>query len=346
MTAAIISVTEKGAMQSKLLYEKIETKGFKCKRFCYSKYVSDSAESYESLSMLIKIIFSKYDILVFICACGIAVRTVSPMINSKTSDPAVIVMDEQFNYAIPILSGHLGGANRIAQIIADETGAKAVITTATDTGGKFSVDSFAKANKLYISDMKIAKAVSSAVLQNSKIGLVSDYDIENLPNELCRDLNRKIGICISDDTNKKPFSCTLNLVPQNIVLGIGCKKGKALEEIESFLFNFLEKNKIPLYKIGRIATIDLKSNEKGILELCKKYHIELFTYSTQELMTVKGNFTGSEFVKKVTGVDNVCERSAVLCSKGDIIVPKTAENGITCSAAQTNVSIDFAKEIL
>ncbi|MDE6103979.1 MAG: cobalamin biosynthesis protein, partial [Oscillospiraceae bacterium] len=314
MTAAIISVTEKGTMQSELLYEKIKAKGLKCKRFCYSKYASVGAESYENISILVKRIFSEYDILIFICACGIAVRSISPIIKSKTSDPGVIVMDEQLKYAIPILSGHLGGANRISQIISNETGAKAVITTATDTGEKFSVDSFAKANSLYISDMQIAKAGSAAVLQNKKIGFASDYGTVNLPDELSKDLNCEIGICISDDRHKKPFLCTLNLVPQNIVLGIGCKKGKTFKEIESFLFDFLKKNKIPLYKICRIATIDLKSNEKGILDFCKKYHLELSVYSAQELMSAEGHFTGSEFVKNVTGVDNVCESSAISVS--------------------------------
>lgn len=346
MTAAIISVTEKGTMQSELLYKKIEAKGFKCKRFCYSKYASVGAESYENISILVKRIFSEYDILIFICACGIAVRTISPFIKSKISDPAVIVMDEQFKYVIPILSGHLGGANRISQIISNETGAKAVITTATDTGGKFSVDSFAKANSLYISDMKIAKAVSAAVLQNKKIGFASDYSTVNIPDELCTNLNCEIGICISDDKEKKPFNSTLNLIPQNIVLGIGCKRGRTSEEIESFLLNFLEKNQIPLYKVGRIATIDLKSDEKGILDFCKKYRLELSVYSAHELMNAEGNFTGSDFVKNITGVDNVCERSAVLCSKGGIIVPKTVGDGITCSAAQTDITIDFAKETL
>ena len=134
---------------------------------------------------------------------------------------------------------------------------------------------------------------------------------------------------------------TLNLIPQNIVLGIGCKRGRTSEEIESFLLNFLEKNQIPLYKVGRIATIDLKADEKGILDFCKKYRLELSVYSAHELMNAEGNFTGSDFVKNVTG-----ERSAVLCSKGKIIVPKTAENGITCSAAQTDITIDFAKETL
>lgn len=346
MTAAIISVTEKGTMQSELLYKKIEAKGFKCKRFCYSKYVSVGAESYESISILVKRIFSEYELLIFICACGIAVRTISPFIKSKTYDPAVIVMDEQFKYVIPILSGHLGGANRISQIISNEIGAKAVITTATDTGGKFSVDSFAAANNLYISDMKIAKAVSAAVLQNKKIGFISDYETINMPDELSKDLNCEIGICISDDKEKKPFNSTLNLIPQNIVLGIGCKRGKTFKEIESFLFDFLEKNKIPLYKICCMATINLKLNEKGILDFCKKYHLELSVYSAQELMSAEGHFTGSEFVKNVTGVDNVCERSAVLCSKGCIIVPKTVGDGITCSAAQMDISIDFTKEIL
>ncbi len=85
MTAAIISVTEKGTMQSELLYKKkIEAKGFKCKRFCYSKYASVGAESYENILILVQTrIFSEYDILIFICACGIAVRTISPFIKSK-----------------------------------------------------------------------------------------------------------------------------------------------------------------------------------------------------------------------------------------------------------------------
>lgn len=103
------------------------------------------------------------------------------------------------------------------------------------------------------------------------------------------------------------------------------KRGRTSEEIESFLLNFLEKNQIPLYKVGRIATIDLKADEKGILDFCKKYRLELSVYSAHELMNAEGNFTGSDFVKNITGVDNVCERSAVLCSKGRIIVPKTAE---------------------
>lgn len=346
MTAAIISVTENGAERSALLSEKMKGKGFECKRFCYGKYISDSGQGYESLSELVKRIFNEYDVLIFICACGIAVRTISPLIKSKVCDPAVIVMDESIKYVIPILSGHLGGANRISQIISNEMGAEAVITTATDIGGKFSVDSFAAANNLYISDMKIAKAVSAAVLQNKKIGIVSDYNTVNVPDQLCTDLNCKIGICISNDKEKKPFESTLNLIPQDIVLGVGCKKGKTFDEIESFLLRFLEKNQIPLYKISRIATIDLKANEKGILDFCKKYRLELSVYSARELMTAEGNFTDSEFVKSITGVDNVCERSAVLCGMGRIIVPKTAGNGITCSAAQTDIIIDFAKEII
>lgn len=346
MTAAIISVTENGVKQSALLYEKMNVKGFECKRFCYCRYKSDGADSYENIVMLVRSIFTEYDILIFICACGIAVRAISSMVKSKTSDPAVIVMDEQFKFAVPILSGHLGGANRITEIISKETGAQAIITTATDTGGKFSVDSFAAANNLYISDMKIAKAVSAAVLQNKKIGFASDYSTVNIPDEISKDFNCEVGICISDDTDKKPFEITLNLIPKNIVLGMGCKKGKTLEEIESFLFYFLAKNQIPLYKICRIATIDLKANEKGILDFCKRYHLELCVYSAQELMTAEGGFTGSEFVKNVTGVDNVCERSAVLCGGGRIIVPKTIGNGITCSAVQTDISIDFAKEII
>ena len=94
--------------------------------------------------------FEKSIPLIFISAAGIAVRTIAPFIKDKVTDSPVLVMDENGKFIIPVLSGHLGNANKIAELISKSTGAQCVITTATDINQKFSIDTFAKENNLKI----------------------------------------------------------------------------------------------------------------------------------------------------------------------------------------------------
>lgn len=108
------------------------------------------------------------DGIVFVGAVGIAVRSIAPFIENKAKDPAVIVLDEEGMFCIPILAGHLGGANALALWIADAVGAVPVITTATDRKKRFAVDLFAKENDLEISDLKLAKEISAALLAGKR----------------------------------------------------------------------------------------------------------------------------------------------------------------------------------
>ena len=94
--------------------------------------------------------FETADALVFVGAVGIAVRAIAPHIVHKSLDPAVVVIDEGGNFAVSLLSGHLGGANELARKIAAVTGAEAVITTATDVRGVFAVDEWARRQKLHV----------------------------------------------------------------------------------------------------------------------------------------------------------------------------------------------------
>ena len=129
--------------------------------------------------------------------------------------------DEKGQNVISLLSGHLGGANELSRRLAELIGAQPVITTATDTGSHFSPDSFASANGLIITDMSAAKAAASAVLDGERIGLVSEYDCINVPEEVSPGADHPVGIFVGS-AHREPFPVTLRLVPRNVVLGIGC----------------------------------------------------------------------------------------------------------------------------
>lgn len=336
MRAALISVTERGAD----LTARIADLGVcACMRYAHQSHSDAVSVPFASIYDVTAELFSKFDALVFVCACGIAVRAIALHIRDKSADPAVLVIDEQGQFVIPVLSGHLGGANALAQEIASKIGAVPVITTATDTGGKFSPDSFAAANFLQIIDLSAAKTVASAVLAGEPVGLVSDFPYVNCPPELHPGEAYRTGLCISPDTGKKPFPVTLSLVPQDLVLGIGCRKGATAEQIEEAVQNA----GIPLDRVYCAATIDRKADEPGLIVFCTKYRLKLVTFTAEELMHTKGDFHASDFVRETVGADNVCERSAVRASGGALVYPKTAQNGVTCAAAKRRIHVDFAK---
>ena len=143
-----------------------------------------------------------------------------------------------------------------------------------------------------------------------------------------------------------PYSTTLYLPPKNIVVGIGCKKGTPADNISEAVRKAFSENGISSERICQAVSIDLKADEAGLLEYCHKTGISLMTYSAEELMNVKGDFTRSEFVRSITGVDNVCERSSVLFSGGKLVIRKTAVEGVTVAAAEMPVRIDFSKKVI
>lgn len=341
---AVISLTERGRALSCRIAEALAQ--FDVRRHCFAKHTDDGAVSYHDLAELTARLFSTNDALIFVCACGIAVRMTAPLIKDKCSDPAVLVLDERGRFVIPLLSGHLGGANVLAKLLADSIGAEAVITTATDIGGQFSPDSAAKANQLLISDMHAAKEIAAAVLNGEMIGLSCAYPYRNLPPELCISEQTRCGIVISDAVHAAPYPVTLHLIPENIVLGIGCRRGISAEQITETVTAVFAENRLAPERICKAASIDLKANEAGLLQFCKASGITLHTFSANELMKVAGEFSHSEFAEKITGADNICERSAVLCSGGSLVIRKTARGGVTVAAAEIPVEIDFEKRML
>ena len=330
MKIIAIAFTKNGGRIAKLICDRFEADGY-----IISTHPTDGLNTFSSLHSITKTAWESYDALVFIGAAGIAVRAIAPYVDNKAEDRAVVVVDEKGDFAIPILSGHIGGANALAKQIAAATDGTAVITTATDINNKFSVDTFAVKNNLHIGDTKLIKEISSRVIDGEKIGLYSDCKLKNIP-DIFTD-NAEVGICISHE-HKKPFSVTLNLIPKNLVLGIGCKRN--CETVEESILEFLKTNNIDIHSIKAVSTIDIKNDEKGIAGFCKKYSLPLLTFTADELRDTKGEFTSSEFVQKTVGVDNVCER-AVCVAGAELIYKKTPHSGTAIAAGTLKIDIDF-----
>ncbi|MFA6807828.1 MAG: cobalamin biosynthesis protein, partial [Eubacteriales bacterium] len=316
MKASIMSFTRNGARLSLVIREILNNEGYFVNCYTQENYVSeaDELQGYEpDFSSIVKKMFNSCSLIVFIGACGIAVRAIAPYVQDKQADPAIICIDVKGTYVIPLLSGHIGGANNLSQLLAERIGAKSVITTATDLQGVFAVDQWAVKENLYISNIKEAKKISSLLLEGQSVGLNSDFEIEgNMPSQILLDENYETGIYISLDENNKPYQATLNLVPRIVYLGLGSRKGISMETVEELFLEVIEKENISIKSIVGAATIDLKSSEQGLIEFAGKHNFPLTFFSAQELGSVSGEFTESSFVRKITGVDNVCERAAVL----------------------------------
>lgn len=346
MKIAIISFTVKGFALSGRIEDILVRQGNMVVRYKKSRYLESGDGIYvvEPLPQWAGKMFETQDAVIFIGASGIAVRAIAPHIQDKKEDPAVLILDEQGSFCIPLLAGHIGGANELAVKLCEQLGSTPVLTTATDVNKQFAVDVFAVKNRLFISDMQLAKEISAKLLHHEPVGFISELPVTGtLPQGLVAGEGiAELGICVGVHHQQPPFAKTLWLIPQNITLGIGCRKGTPKPVIDSFVKEVCRHSGIFHEAIYQAASIDLKSGEKGLLEYCEQYQLPFTTYSAEALNEVEGEFSGSGFVASVTGVDNVCERSALLASKtGKIIQNKIGKNGVTAAFAIEDRSVEF-----
>ena len=316
--AAILSFSDRGAALAARIARGLDDWSVEC-RAPRGDLAAQAAE-----------LFASRDALIFVGACGIAVRAIAPLVAAKTSDPAVIVVDELGRHVIALLSGHIGGANALAQRVAAHIGGEAVITTATDVNGRFSVDEWAARHGVRISDMTAAKQFSAEILRRD-LPVCSDFPICGpLPNGVYSGESGPIGAIVTC-TNRKPFDVTLSLVPRILHLGLGCKRGTSADALRSAAAAALRDAGLRPEAVKAVASIDIKRDEEGLREL----GFPLRFYSAEELRAVPGEFSASEFVQSTVGVDNVCERAA-MCSAGEgavLLVPKRSANGVTVAIA-------------
>ena len=302
MKKTVITFTDAGqALGNRLISEVPELNGA-------MQYDVHGKNDRKGLHKVVRDNFLSDRAILFIGSCGIAVRLIAPYVKDKLRDPAVIVMDEQGRHVIPILSGHIGGANELSIRIADIIGAVPVITTATDLRGDFAVDLYAKKNGMEVENREDIAKISSRVLSGSEVTIQKPL-FGN-------------GVYITAD------DASIRLRTRPVILGIGCKKGTRYSLIEIYIKHILKHYDININDVGVVATIDLKKDEKGLVEWCDRHRKKLLVFTAEELMAQEGDFTSSDFVRKTTGTDNVCER-AVVAAGGRLRVRKLAKYGIT-----------------
>ena len=336
-------------------------------------YVTDGCQSLRIQIMpdikdFIAEAFRKRLPILFIGATGIAVRLIAEHVKDKFIDSPVLVMDVKRKFVIPLLSGHVGGANELAVLIAQRTGAVPVITTGTDVEGRFAIDVFAKRNGFFILNRDVVKHVAGDILGGYRSCIwvhpdvefvkppvtleyvvetgdtVPDYaDVVVLPDaDLVRDgdyVSVKNLQKLKNHLIENPENSPVVLIPKTYCVGIGCKQGKTFYE----LFSFLEENLSSdvLENMCAIASIDIKAHEIGLMEIAQYHHVPFKTYTADELAAVPGEFSESEFVKEKTGVSNVCERAAVKCAGegGVLVCKKIAKDGMTVAVAKRKPKI-------
>lgn len=355
----MICFTERGAWVCRRLFHKLKEMGEECeavipKRFLREEWKKEGLKEREEefLSQWTGKMFAEKRAMIFVSATGIAVRAIAPWIRDKMTDPPVVTVDEGAQFVIPLLSGHVGGANELARHIADWLEAVPVITTATDVNGKFAVDLFASAYHMTITDRKEAKNISAAVLEGKQIGVFSDLPIKKLPDGFVMDRWCEENICITvkDPSFPEKKASYLRLVPRAVVLGVGCRRGTDPEFMKEKVFALLKEHGIDPAAVKAIASVDVKQDEPAVLGLkqvfdgeCLHQPCEQRFYTPEQLNQVPGDFKESAFVKKQIGVGNVCERSACAAG-GKLLVEKQAGDGITLAAAlEWQGELDFSK---
>ena len=340
----------------------------------------------ETVKACVDTYFGQVDAIVFVTASGIAVRSVAEHLAHKSEDPAIVCMDECGKHVISLVSGHAGGANALTQMLADVMWATPVITTATDVEGRFSVDDYAREHNLMVTDWEKAKAISAEVLATgAKPVWVDEAEVlqeeEKRACEICKE-QKSTGIDVgkieNDGCKNEVDGCenrinvkrlqigshqviitpqdgsvdvqTLQLVPRCIVAGVGCRKGTPVDKIEHAVQDAFAKAGLRMEALCAVVSIDLKKEEAGLLEFCETRNVPFETYAAEELRAVPGTYSASEFVSGVTGVDNVCERSAVKYASehgmnqgeqllgrqakhGELLLRKQAYGGVTVALA-------------
>ena len=373
MKIGMICFTARGTAICSLLCRRFrdtgtESTGYVPRRFWKPEWEAEGIRPQDkSLSEWTGSMFEEKRALVFIGAAGIAVRAIAPFVRDKMTDPPVVAADEAGHFCIPLLSGHVGGANELAERMADWLQGIPVITTATDVNGVFAVDVFAVRSGLCITDRKEAKEISAWLLDGGKVGFFCDpecrgaerasgsgplknrssgretenvgYGTEDIcRHNICRNSVCRHNIWITFRNSERPTlspdkeAVFLRLVPKVVVVGVGCRKGTSPDILEGRVLKALESGNIDPAAVKALSTIDIKAGEEAVTRLAGRYGWELRTFTSGELLAVEGEFEESEFVRSTVGVGNVCERSCT-ARGGRLLIHKQAGEGVTVAAA-------------
>lgn len=327
MKLAVVSITKQGAALARQLADSLRACGEETTEYGKTgKTVDDRQLSYESVMLLVKELFSVVDGFIFVAATGIVVRAIAPHLRHKGVDPAVVVVDDQGQFAISLLAGHLGGANDLTRLLATKNGMQAVITTSTDGLQIVAPDLLAARWRLRLEPQKAILPVNTALAAGEKMTVWVD---DTLPEAgRWRDKIKAVAGLGTALTPERPAEGPSMIVsdkllalqpgqlvlrPPTLVVGIGCRRGVPEPAIAAALQQVLQENGLSLHSVCRIASAWVKADEAGLKGLAARLHIPFVCYERDVLAKTieKRLLTESEFVKQEIGVGNVCEAAAL-----------------------------------
>lgn len=352
---AIFAITRQGIEIAAKIRHILSRKKISCRIFAPEKYVQKGVIPLDKkLGESVSEVFGEVDGIVAVMATGIIVRTVAPLLKSKMSDPAVVCVDISGRFAISLLSGHYGGANELAKLIADGLGAVPVITTASGVLGKQSVDELARMLHCEILNPESLVAVNSALVNEGKLVLVLAGNVK-IPLDKIRDYNVRTAenieqaveivngfdagaIITHEETQWSGLKPVTILKPKRIAVGIGSRKNVTEDDVVETVNWALKKVNIPLERVDRLATVEIKKDSQSILNTAKRLGLNLEFLSIDDLRSLRHEELSpdSELVKQKIGVGGVCERAALITAgkKAKLILKKTKAKGVTVAVAE------------
>jgi cobalt-precorrin 5A hydrolase / precorrin-3B C17-methyltransferase len=277
-------------------------------------------------------IWPKYDGFVFCLAIGAVVRLIAPLLQNKATDPAVVVVDEAGKFAISLCGGHLGGGDRLTREIAAQLGAEAVITNASENLQLPAIDTLGEplgwqrgsgdwngvAGAIARQEpIQIIQEIGSTLWQTA---LPSDHPfqfgfLESNENISANSLKAKVWISHA----QRQFSSDVDIPnvqwhPRVLWLGIGCERGTPRALIEHAIQQTLQANHLAEAAIAGIATIDIKADEVGLLEICQSHNLPLRYFSSESLRSITVP-NPSAVVAAEVGTPSVAEAAAILAAQ-------------------------------
>jgi len=289
--------------------------------------------------------WAEFDAIIFLMATGAVIRKIAPHLKDKATDPAVLIMTLDLKRVIPLLSGHLGGANELANGLCKKIeGCVNFVTTASDQIKVLAFDMFAKKHRLAISNLKSLAEVSNAIINKKKVQVVTypsmiealkafeGYKEENFVFVMPDDLqNIQKDIPTVYITPQHLPNTALQLHPQEVVLGLGMNRGTSADEIDKAVTRFCFEHGIEKEQIVKFASFSAKVDEAGLLEYAKDKELEFFDEDAINALTQE--FSPSQ-ATKFFNIKGVAEPASLLASRyKTLFLNKRVYGGVTVAAA-------------
>ncbi|WP_304123529.1 cobalt-precorrin 5A hydrolase [Methanosphaera cuniculi] len=327
MKIAIISITTQGKNISDKIYEQL----------IKDPTILHIQQYHKNVKQAIKETFNTYDCIIAIMASGIIIRSIAPYVNSKLTDPAVLLIDDNANYTISLLSGHMGGANNLTHKISQLIGSTPVITTSTDVNQKQGIDEIARKYYFNLENPENIKYINRALVDNRKPTLQIPIKYTYLIDE-----ELKNSYDIKQDNTNDMITATIDnhsviLTPQNLVMGIGARRDIAQSKVEHAINTACQILEIPPQRIDEFATVDIKQNEDGIIKTVENLGKQIQIVPRDTIETYKNDqCSKSDFVMKQFGIKGVCEPTSLIINgeNSELIFKKTAYDGVTIAVSK------------